>query len=119
MVTMRLTDAGRLFAAVLAALVLASGAASAGALDRIKQDKAIRIAYRDDAPPFSLKGKTQEPVGFMVDLCRVVAKNLAQQLNLPSLNVVYVKVTAADRFDAIAKDKADLLCEPTTQTLSR
>jgi len=119
MVTMRLTDAGRLFAVVLAALVLASGAASAGALDRIKQDKSIRIAYRDDAPPFSFKGKPQEPVGFMVDLCRVVAKNLAQQLNLPSLNVVYVKVTAADRFDAVAKDKADLLCEPTTQTLSR
>ncbi len=110
---------GRFCAAVLAALVLASAAASAGALDRIRQDKTIRIAYRDDAPPFSFKGRTAEPVGYMVDLCRAVAKNLAPQLNLSSLNVVYVPVTAADRFEAIAQGKADLLCEPTTQTLSR
>ena len=55
----------------------------------------------------------------MVDLCRAVAKQLADQLNLPSLNVVYVPVTAADRFEAITQQKADLLCEPTSATLSR
>lgn len=116
---MRRIEARRLCAAVLAALVLATGTASAGTLDRIRQDKTIRIAYRDDAPPFSFKGKTAKPVGYMVDLCRAVAKNLAQQLNLPPLNIDYVKVTAADRFEAIIQGKADLLCEPTTQTLSR
>jgi ABC-type amino acid transport substrate-binding protein len=117
---MRWMDGSRFCAAVLAALVLASGAAaSAAALDRIRQDKTIRIAFRDDAPPFSFKGKSAEPVGYMVDLCRAVANNLASQLNLSSLNVVYVPVTAADRFEAIAQGKADLLCEPTTQTLSR
>ena len=110
---------GRFCAALLAALVLAGGAAAAGTLDRIRHDQTIRIAYRDDAPPFSYKGKTAEPAGFMVDLCRAVAKNLAQQLKLPSLKIDYVKVTAADRFDAITQGKADLLCEPTTQTLSR
>jgi len=49
----------------------------AGVLDRISQDKTIRIAYREDAPPFSHKDKIGEPVGFMVDLCRDVAKRLA------------------------------------------
>jgi len=58
-------------------------------------------------------------VGFMVDLCREVAKKLADQLHLASLNVVYVPVTAADRFEAIQQQKADLLCEPTSATLSR
>lgn len=72
------------------------GTASAGVLDRISQEKAIRIAYREDAPPFSYKDKIGEPVGFMVDLCREVAKKLADQLRLGSLNVVYVPVTAAD-----------------------
>ena len=95
------------------------GAASAGTLDRINQDKSIRIAYREDAPPFSSKDKIGEPAGFMVDLCRAVAKKLAEQLNLPSLNVAYVPVTAADRFEAITQQKADLLCEPTSVTLSR
>ena len=112
-------DRRRLRAAVLAALILATGSASAGTLDRIAQDKSVRIAYRDDAPPFSYKGKGGQPAGYMVDLCRAVAKKLAEQLKVPTLDVVYVPVTAVDRFEAISKGKADLLCEPTTQTLSR
>ena len=95
------------------------GTASAGVLDRVVQEKAIRIAYREDAPPFSFKDKNGEPAGFMVDLCRAVAKKVAEERNLPSLNVAYVPVTAADRFDAITQQKADLLCEPTSATLSR
>jgi ABC-type amino acid transport substrate-binding protein len=105
--------------ATIAALLVTIGVASAGTLDRIGQDKAIRIAYREDAPPFSYKDKIGEAGGFMVDLCRAVAKKLAEQRNLSELKVVFVPVTAADRFDAITQRKADLLCEPTTATLSR
>jgi ABC-type amino acid transport substrate-binding protein len=114
---MRLT--AKICATLAAALLIANGAAAAGTLDQIKQDKTVRIAYRDDAPPFSFKGTNGQPAGFMVDLCRAVTKELAQQLNLSPVKIVYVTVTAADRFDAITKGKADLLCEPTTQTLSR
>jgi ABC-type amino acid transport substrate-binding protein len=116
---MKLADRIRLAPAAVAALLITVGVASAGTLDRIEQEKAIRIAYREDAPPFSYKDKIGEPTGFMVDLCRAVAKKLADQLNLPSLNAVYVPVTAADRFEAITQQKADLLCEPTSETLSR
>jgi ABC-type amino acid transport substrate-binding protein len=105
--------------ATIAALLVTIGVAAAGALDRIGQDKAIRIAYREDAPPFSYKDKIGEAGGFMVDLCRAVAKKLAEQRNLSELKVVFVPVTAADRFEAITQQKADLLCEPTTATLSR
>jgi len=55
----------------------------------------------------------------MVDLCRAVAAKLAEQLKLGSLNVTYVPVTAADRFEAIKQQKADLLCEPKSATLGR
>jgi ABC-type amino acid transport substrate-binding protein len=122
---MRWKQGRRTCAAATAALAVAmglawtAGGAMAGTLDRIRQDKSIRIAYRDDAPPFSYKGKGRQPAGYMVDLCRAVAKKLADQLKLPTLNVVYVPVTAVDRFDTIAQGKADLLCEPTTETLSR
>jgi ABC-type amino acid transport substrate-binding protein len=30
-----------------------SAPAGAGTIDRLKQDKTLRIAYREDAPPFS------------------------------------------------------------------
>ena len=106
-------------ASLIAILTVLANGASAGALDRIRQEKTIRIAYREDAPPFSYKDKIGEPVGFMVDLCREVAKNIADQLHLTSLNVTYVPVSAADRFEAIRQQKADLLCEPTSATLSR
>jgi ABC-type amino acid transport substrate-binding protein len=109
-----------LFAALLVlATVHLSGTAFAGALDRIHRDNLIRIAYRADAPPFSFKNSTGEPAGFMVELCQAVVRQLAQQLNLPTLKTGYVTVTAADRFEAIQQNKADLLCEPTSSTLSR
>ena len=104
-------------ASAFAALGLAS--AAGGTIDKLRQDKTIRLAVRDDAPPFSFKDANGQPAGFIVDLCRAVAKNLAAQLNLAELSVVYVPVTAADRFEAIEAGKADLLCEPTSDTLSR
>ena len=69
---------------LIATSTVLPGGASAGALDRIRQDKAIRIAYREDAPPFSYKNNIGEPAGFMVDLCRAVAKKLTQQLQMPT-----------------------------------
>ncbi len=107
------------FGCLVATLVGLLGTAEAATLDRLRQDNTIRIAYRLDAPPFSFQDATATPQGFIVDLCRAVAKRLSQQLNLPSLNVSYVPVTASDRFDAIQQGKADLLCEATTVTMSR
>src|SRR5258708_1667759 len=50
----RMSSIGRLKALSFAtAAVLALGSADAGTLDKVRQDKAIRIAFRDDAPPFS------------------------------------------------------------------
>ena len=103
--------------AVAAALAL--GSADAGTLDRMKQDKTFRLAFRDDAPPFSFSDSIGEPAGFMVDLCRSVVKHVGEQLNINDLKVAYVLVTAANRFEAIENGKADLLCEPTSETLSR
>ncbi len=97
----------------------ATGEATAGTLDQIKQDKAIRIAFREDSPPFSFKAANNQPAGFIVDLCQAVIVKVGQQLNLPGLKVTYVPVTSLDRFDAIAQQKADLLCEATSATLSR
>jgi ABC-type amino acid transport substrate-binding protein len=102
-----------------AALIALSSTVQAGTLDRLRQDNTIRIAYRRDAPPFSYQNGGDKPTGFIVDLCQAVTTRLSQQVNVPSLNVNYVPVTAADRFDAIRQGKADLLCEATTVTMGR
>ena len=103
----------------LALSALAFVTASAGTLDRLRQDKTIRLGVREDAPPHSFKAANGQPAGFMVDLCRKVATDLAAQLNLNELTIAFVPVTAENRFEAIESGKADLLCEPTTDTLSR
>ena len=111
---------GRLTAlSVVMGALLALGSAGAATLDHVKQDKTLRVAFRADAPPFSFTDETGLPAGFMVDLCRSVAKHIGEQLNVSDLKVSYVLVTAANRFDAIENGKADLLCEPTSETLSR
>jgi ABC-type amino acid transport substrate-binding protein len=106
-------------ALVIALAIAWMPGAVAGTMDRIRQDKTIRIAYRADAPPFSFTTAGTEPEGFMVDLCRAVADKLSAEQALPNLSVVFVPVTAANRFDAIRQDRADLLCEATSATLSR
>ena len=100
------------FAAAAAALAL--GSADAGTLDRVRQDKALRIAFREDAPPFSFTDSIGEPAGFMVDLCRSVAKHIEDPAQHPRpQGQLMCSVTAENRFDAIKTGKADLLCEPT------
>jgi len=109
-----------LVAATLSTSLLVGTSASAGTLDDIRASGAIRIAYREDAAPFSFKKSDSDtPAGFMLDLCRSASAKIGEQMGIRDLKVVYVPVTSADRFDAISGNKADLLCEATTQTLKR
>jgi ABC-type amino acid transport substrate-binding protein len=107
--------------ALLATLLLLPALASAeGVLDRITKNGEIRLAYREDAAPFSsLASGATEPEGYSVELCRAVAMSIEKELKLAALKLTWVKVTAEDRFDAITGGKADLLCEATTVTLER
>ena len=68
----------------------------------IRSRGALRIVYRDDAPPMLYKkSDSAVPVGYMVDLCRAVAEGIGKQTGNAALRVDYVSATSADRFDAI------------------
>lgn len=104
------------FAAVGA---LMAGQAAADVLDRIAETGVIRLGVRTDAPPFSYTSQLGEPTGLAVSLCRDAAKEIKSQLDLDTLQVEYVEVTAASRFDKLIVGETDLNCGPTTATLSR
>jgi polar amino acid transport system substrate-binding protein/glutamate/aspartate transport system substrate-binding protein len=108
-------------AAVLLALsLLPSVAAAESVLDRIAKTGEIRLAYRDDAAPFSYVAEgNAEPQGYSVELCREVAKAIKEELKLDALKVTYVLATPEERFQRITNGEADLLCEATTETLER
>ncbi len=117
--TANIAKTARMAVLVGVAILVACGSADAGTLDKVRDSNTLRIAYRKDAAPFSFQDAKDEPAGFMVNLCRAVVTKLADQLGVAEIKITYVPVTAANRFEAISNGTADLLCEPTSATLSR
>jgi glutamate/aspartate transport system substrate-binding protein len=88
------------------------------ALQRIRDTKTVRIAYRTDASPFSYEDRGQ-PAGYSVDLCKRVVTSLGQQLKVESLAVKWVPANVQNRLDLVRKGDVDMECGTTTATLSR
>lgn len=105
-----------LLAALLPALVHAQ--TTDKALQQIREGKAIRIAYRTDAEPFSYQ-IGGEPAGYSVELCKRVVASLEQQLGIQALAVTWVPANVQNRLDLVRKGQADLECGTTTATLAR
>ncbi len=107
--------------AVAVAVLLPAGAlpVAAQTLDRVAQSQAFRIGYRQSAPPYSYAAADGKPAGYVVDLCREVAAGVQKALKLPKLNIEYVQVSADDRLQAVHDGRVDVLCEPTSMTMSR
>jgi len=109
------------FAAALLLLVapaLVHAQALDGTLKKIRDSKAVSIAYRTDALPFSYADANKQPAGYTVDLCKRVAASLEQQLKT-KLEVKWVPATSQDRLELVRKGQADMECGATTATLSR
>ena len=87
-------------------------------LQRIKDRKAINIAFRTDARPFSWEDNGQ-PTGYSVDLCKRVVTSLEQQLKVHPIAVKWVPANVQTRLDVIRKGQADMECGTTTITLAR
>jgi ABC-type amino acid transport substrate-binding protein len=96
------------------ASLLASQAAPAATLDRIRDTGVFRIGYRADAKPYSYRNEKSQPAGYIVDLCREVAAAVG-----PHIRTEYVLVPADRRFEAIRDGRIDILCDPTSVTIQR
>ncbi|MCP4288820.1 MAG: amino acid ABC transporter substrate-binding protein [Gammaproteobacteria bacterium] len=94
-------------------------AESSPTLERIKQTGNLRIGFRESEPPMSFLNKENKPIGYSIDLCTRIANEVQNTLGIQDISIEFVPVTAANRFDAIAKDEIDILCGATTKTISR
>jgi ABC-type amino acid transport substrate-binding protein len=92
---------------------------SQGTLQRIAQTKTIRLGYLKEGVPFSFAEQAGKPLGYMVDLCNRVATGIQKQLDLPTLDVQWVEVTSANRFDRVVDGTIDLECGTSTNTIAR
>ena len=103
-------------AALLPAITYAQPADKA--LQRIRDRKAINIAYRTDAPPFSYESGGQ-PAGYTVEICKRIVTSLERQLKVEPIAVKWVPANVQTRLDLVRKGEVDLECGTTTATLSR
>lgn len=94
------------------------GLQAAGTLDQIAKTGKFRIGFRESSPPMSYLDQDGKPVGYMIDLCNRIATGVKNKVG-GNVTVEYVPVTAKSRFDALVNNKIDILCGPTTKTLSR
>ncbi len=99
--------------------VQAQAQESQGTLQRIAQSKTIRLGYLKEGVPFSFAEQQGKPVGYTIDLCSRVAAGIQQQLGLPALDVQWVEVTSANRFDRVIDGTIDLECGTSTNTVAR
>ena len=106
------------------------GAVLTGTLQAIQQRGAVRVGYREGAPPFAFLNKAGQPVGFSLDLCRGIATDIAGALHRDLLQpgaadweqgirAVLLPVAAEARLPKLASGEIDLECGSTTATEQR
>lgn len=113
---MKIVMAALAFALLLAVPVRTIEAA--GTLEQVAKTGKFRIGYRESSPPMSFLDRDGKPTGYSVDLCNRIATGVKNHIG-KEVQVEYVAVTAENRFDALVKNRIDILCGPTTKTLSR
>lgn len=93
-------------------------AAAGGTLERVRSAGKLVLGYRADAQPMSYRDASGQPAGYAVTLCKKVADSVKTQLQLPSLAVDWVEVTAATSDQLVQQGKVDLLCSADPITLA-
>ena len=110
-----------ILAAILLVTFLANPLAAqelTGTLQQVKKSGIIKIGYRQDQPPMSFQEKDGKPAGYSIDLCNLIVAAVKNKIG-GNVDIEYVPVTAAERFNALADNRIDILCGSTTKTLSR
>jgi glutamate/aspartate transport system substrate-binding protein len=92
-----------------------------GTLARIKKTGAVRLGYRDASIPFSFLDPSGRPVGYSIDICKAVVREIGRTLDMgeDGLRIDYVKVTSETRLPAVIDGSVDLECGSTTNNLER
>ncbi len=110
-----------LFCAVALGSLLPVTAAQAGngTLDSIRSSGELVIGYRSDALPFSYDIPGKPPVGYAIDICKLLGEALKKELKLGQLTLRYKAVDSKQRFPAVAEGQVDLECANTTNNRER
>src|SRR5471032_3668936 len=96
----------------VAAMIGASHAANADALDDIKKSGKIRIAIDLGVPPYGMTDDKVQPAGLDVEAAHMLAKDWGLQFE-------HVPTTGASRIPGLQTGKADLVISTLSYTAER
>lgn len=108
--------------ALIAPLFVLSGAHAqelTGTLKKIKDSGTVTLGYRASSIPFSYLNKVQQPIGYSIDLCNEIVKEISSELEGVEIGVAYKLVRAETRIPAVRSGDIDLECGSTTADFQR
>jgi glutamate/aspartate transport system substrate-binding protein len=89
-----------------------------GTLRKARDSGAITIAYRVSSIPFSYLSPRGEPIGYSIDLCKLLVEAIGDQIGR-TLAIRWQPVTSESRIASIASGQSDLECGSTTSNVER
>jgi glutamate/aspartate transport system substrate-binding protein len=108
------------------ALAAAAGFAAAqdapvvlsGTLAKVRETSAITLGYRSASIPFSYLSARGEPIGYSVDLCKLLVDAIGDAVGR-TVAIKWQPVTPDTRIQAVASGQVDMECGSTTSNLER
>ena len=88
--------------ALATVLLIGPALAADSALDRIKASGTLKVAVPQDFPPFGSVGPDMQPIGYDIDMARLIAAKLGVKAEL-------VPVTSTNRIPYLTTGKVDLV----------
>jgi glutamate/aspartate transport system substrate-binding protein len=99
--------------------LLASAAAQAQTLDKIKSSGSMGVAYRESSIPFSYLDDKAQPTGFGWEICQRIVDEVKKATGRADLKVNTQSVTSANRIPLLVNGTIDVECGSTTNNSDR
>jgi len=89
-----------------------------GTLRKVRESGSITLAYRASSIPFSYLSPRGEPIGYSIDLCKLLVEAISDEIGR-TLAIKWQPVTPESRIASVASGQSDLECGSTTSNLER
>lgn len=107
-------------AAVFASAAWAQGSEElTGTLKKVRESGSVVLGVREASFPFSYTDAAGRSVGYSIDLCLAIVDEIKAALDLPSVEVRYLRVRSEERLPSVKDGRVDLECGSTTNTRLR
>jgi ABC-type amino acid transport substrate-binding protein len=89
-----------------------------GTLLKARETGTLTLGYRESSIPFSYRSARGEPIGYSIDLCKLLVDAIGAAVDR-ELTIRWQPVTSQTRIDAVVSGQVDLECGSTTNNLER